>query len=197
MIETWFLRSSEHHLLEIVLDDPICKDEPDSWFSLLCSLSTRIGGLSFCLPSYEDLITSGLLGIKMPRLRRLHVDCYDEGPRSCCIDSKNMPSLRILSLENVYPEISVPLSGITDLIYKTIHLPLLSRQLEVILSKLPDLRHICLKFYDVEDTSVTTLRIRLPPFMSLKLVSYSDVRLDAFRRFPIPQPSVLNIKGSL
>ena len=51
MIETWFLRSSEHHLLEIVLDDPICKNELDSWFSLLCSLSTRIGGLSFCLPS--------------------------------------------------------------------------------------------------------------------------------------------------
>ena len=43
----------------------------------------------------------------MPRLRRLYVDCYDEGPRSCCIDSKNMPSLRIPSLENVFPEISV------------------------------------------------------------------------------------------
>ena len=100
MIETWFLRSSEHHLLEIVLYKRIRKDELDSRLSLLWSLSTRIGGLSLCLSSYEDLITSGLLSIKMPRLRRLYVYCYGgEGSHSCRIESKNMPSLRILSLE--------------------------------------------------------------------------------------------------
>ena len=101
------------------------------------------------------------------------------------IESKNMPSLRILSLEYISPEIPVPLSGITGLIYKT-RLPVLSQQLEEILSKLPDLRHLRLEFREVEDT---TLRIRLPPLISLNLVSDCDVPFAAFRRFTVTFPS--------
>ena len=196
MIETWLLRSSEHHLLDIELDDRIRKDELDSRLSLLWSLSTRIGVLSLSLSSYEDIITSGLLSIKMSRLRRLHVEGCDEISRNCRIESKNMPSLRILSLQNVFPEIPVPISGITDLIYTT-YLPLLSQQLEEILSKLPGLRNICLAFGEVEDT---TPRIRLPPFMSLELAPYRGVPFDAFRKFtvtfPFPNLQSLTLRGA-
>ena len=108
------------------------------------------------------------------------------------IESKNIPSLRILSLgkrtlslEYISPEIPVPLSGITDLIYKT-RLPVLSQQPEEILYKLPDLRRLRLEFREVEDT---TLRIRLPPLISLNLVSDCDVPFAAFRRFTVTFPS--------
>ena len=73
---------------------------------------------------------------------------------------------------------------------------MLSQQLEEILSKLPDLRHLRLEFREVEDT---TLRIRLPPLISLELVSHCDVPLEAFRRFtvtfPFPNLQSLTLTG--
>jgi hypothetical protein len=178
LLELWCSRVTMTRTLTIRLGDLTIQQmnnevSSNCHFNFLRGISARWGRLDIhmCLRSrtLPDTL-GGLTKISMPSLQYLKLNnSGNEQLGMIRAELTCMPQLKVLHLGNILPPSNYPLVGLTDLIY-SFRSPILLEQWLVLLSTLPNLRHLSLTsprvLNDGED-----LDIQLPLLDSLEVRS--------------------------
>lgn len=190
LLELWCSRVTATRTLTIRLDGLTIRRMnnevvSNSQFNFLRGISARWGKLNInmCLTSRTLSDSLGCLaGIRMPSLQYLKLNnSGNEQMGMVRAELTDMPQLRVLHLSNILPPSNSPLFRLTDLVY-SFRSPILLEQWRVVLSNLPNLRHLSLAsprvLNDGED-----LDIQLPSLDSLELRSIHVEELKFLRVF--------------
>ena len=130
--------------------------------------------------------TTALLTAQAPALRHFEiyssVSTFISDTLDIYIDSDNMPNLCVLRTRGIIPHMSKPLAGVTEMEYFITGLKACDGWTKA-LTKLPNLRHLNLRFHPYPYGFREDLRIALPSLEILELKDIRDEWLSNVRTF--------------